>query len=427
MEEKSKSLVPPGGWQPGKLPILRATVTKLSGGGDQIIVRVSVVYTNYDSYEIGWEYATKSSQSELEQTLQTARTEARRTQQDIVSQYKEFVASFKRPNPKGRDERIFNTNTSLGRASKSMNSPLTSVKGYRELDDGTLIVPVIGVPYKEPEYLGERDFQGDYFSPRTNTGPLKQVLSYFDHNKGMFDPRLAKYPDFADEPVGIAERREKTEEGELFDIIIDRAYKYKNLIKKLIDAHALKVSTTPFQRSVRRDKSTGHLDRWEIVELGLVIEAASPNADIVYKSLEETFGKEFEMAEETKQPEVEVIETIDLSADETSLSVTEQVQKTMQAGENEKSLPELLVELQKSIAGLQASMDARFGKLEADVVDLQTAVPLIGKEAAKHFRLTMQEDQQKSTTERQQEQAVRQQMRSKLPDSAPGRDRRMSS
>ncbi len=302
-------------------------------------------------------------------------------------------------------------------------SPTMLVKSVTETEDGDLHVEVYGVPFGGPEYLGGKDFDGEYFDKSTDIGPLKTVLSYFDHGKN---------PYFGTNPIGLAEKMGMDEEGWIYRVIVDRHYQYKNLLKKLADAHVLSASSTPHQNTARKDEN-GHWKTWHVTEVALTPTPANPLATSI---MQKTLGEEFDMANKSAEekavvtPAVEtpVVEPIvEKEKQETPAeSTSEQIEKAFQAVEKEAGPAEEVVTLnkqtfEKMVADL-ASVQASQAKLEKGIGDIQTALPTLGLMIAKSLRGQVAEEAQKSQPEKVAEKMMndRRQPNAKLPQNAPG-------
>lgn len=156
------------------------------------------------------------------------------------------------------------------------------IKGHRVDEDGNLIITVVGLPFGGP--IAGRDFDGEFFDKHTDPGQLKVIHSYFDH--GMDDWYLPwGVKGFSNNLIGVAKRHDglSDHDGILYDIIVDRAHNYRNLLEKLVEADVLGASTSPSAWDYDPDV-IGRFEKWHVVEVSLTPTPANPDA-VVVKSI----------------------------------------------------------------------------------------------------------------------------------------------
>jgi hypothetical protein len=303
--------------------------------------------------------------------------------------------------------------------------------GWREKGD-ELDIFVYGTPYFGPNYLNGKDIQNEYFTPQTDFGPLSRTLSYFDHGKAINDPVLSQYPDFAEGLVGVADLVGSDDVGVIWKIIVDKAYKYKSLIKKLVENDLLNASSSPFQRSVKIDKSTGKIERWHVVEVGLTFAGANPNAEVLLKSI---LLEESDMAQDTNVQDATTEENVEVTTTPVENPVTEAVRAIAEGdavtaeNQEEKSLADLIAELNSNVSEMRkelSTVSAKQGEAEKSIVDLNMAIPELAKMISKSLKTTVQSEVDKSTVERAVQNQVNRSVptTTQLPANAPGRERR---
>lgn len=311
-------------------------------------------------------------------------------------------------------------------------------KPYFYDDQGRLNIPVRAIPFGGPAYLEGKDFQGHHFSEKSDVGRDYVPYSYLDHNK-LIDryPELKSLPGL-DEPIGEAVKSLTDAEGIVYTVIVNEAYAYQNMLKKLAEKHLIGASTTPFQRGVKIDEKSGHIDRWPVAEVALTWLMANPEADLYMKSiiLEELNP----MADENKDAVTEAGQTQTETQTQAESStqagsespITDAVKEALEAQPNEKSIADMFGDLQaaleKSVELQVSASDARFAKLEKSVADIATALPLMARAIADSLKSTVGETSKKSALETIIEKSVAQQFQQKTPDQpasiAPGRERK---
>jgi 2'-5' RNA ligase len=335
------------------------------------------------------------------------------------------------------------------------------MKSYELSPEGDLWIYVYGVPFHGPEFLGGKDLAGEYFDEHTDIGPLEKVLSYWDHGKTKdeYDPVYSKVREFfGNDPIGVAEKVAKDENGWVYRVIVDRRKKYLDLLKQLADARMLAASSTPFHRGAEKD-ADGHWSKWHVVEVTLTPTPEGPNAtQYLEKALKDILGESMAKKQNTGQEpekdtdleatdETEIVETSggdrnslvddlekvfsdkDNDDEETNNEASDSdvtLEKVFTAIEHLGSQFEALVNIVGEVKGDQET-------IQKDVDDIRLAFPVLAQHVkdtvAKGVRSTSQ-----SPSERDAEDILREKMQKRqsqtpnkpranvayLPPTAPG-------
>lgn len=286
-------------------------------------------------------------------------------------------------------------------------------------DKGQLNLFFNAAPFNGP--VKGKDLQNEYFTPNTDFGPLDTAISYLDHNNlAKSHPEIANLPGISDR-LGVAHREMTTEEGIIYRIIVDERYRYKNMLKALMDVDALDASTTPYQKSFQKNPSTGEILRYEIVEVSPTWKPANPEAENIFKSI---ILKEIEMAEEAKQDAV--VETVATSTETVSETpVTDAVEAVLSGvveATTEKSIPDVLSEVMAELKAIRAEMTefkTAQAAQEKSIKDFSIAIPKGFEMLGKNLKATVVEDSKRSPIEK----AVVEQFQKQVATSdAPGRN-----
>lgn len=263
----------------------------------------------------------------------------------------------------------------------------TSFEGIHYTPEGDLSIRVVGVPFGGPDYLGRRDLDNEYFDKSTDVGPLSVVLSYFHHGQDQ---------EFGPEPTGVAQKVGQSEEGWLYDIIVHRNHRYKDLLKRLAEQGHLGVSSTPFQATAQKTED-GLWKTWHVIELGLTPTPANPDAKIlVQKALNEMANKK-SVEDQTKdevqtpaedevvetQPKAEVAVETDVVDHQPEPSLQEMIEKAFENLNPDKEgsstlIAELAQEI-RSIREIQERMQEEQSKSIEEVKELRNAIPVLAE------------------------------------------------
>lgn len=298
-----------------------------------------------------------------------------------------------------------------------------SIEDVPDSDEYAFYIDMVTVPFGGPAYLEGKDIQGEYFHEGTDIGPMKRVISYFSHGRDD----LA----WQDQPIGEAERLEKTDEGWIYRHYVYKHTKYTEFLKKLAEQKMLRASTTPHQNTVKKSAG-GRIDQWHVTEAGPTIYAANPLAEqFIQKSLEEL---DMPVKKDPVTPvEAEVVETpaepVVTPAPEAELN------------QFAKSISEQFARLEEKMASLDvqptpapqidAATNARLDQIANDIRDIKAAFPVLAKSLTDALLFQLNQDQ-KSVRERQVEEQLFQKGNTgtpnpprpsgKLPPHAPGQN-----
>lgn len=181
------------------------------------------------------------------------------------------------------------------------------VKAITETDN-EIIIPVVGIPFGSPT---DKDLHNEYFDKATDVGVLNEVMVYFNHNQ--FYP-ADDSPDelekaailaraFKGEILGIAQKAETTEEGVIYNIVLDKRKRYAKALRQMVEDNLLDVSSGSKYRELD-PINAGRISKWHTVEISLTPSPANPNAVPLTKSILEKALEETRMSEEKENPEV---------------------------------------------------------------------------------------------------------------------------
>lgn len=248
--------------------------------------------------------------------------------------------------------------------------------------DGDLVIPVIGVPFGGPQELGGRDYHGEYFDATTDTGPLMEVLSYFDHG---FDQH------FGGDLIGKAYRKSMDPDtGWIYDIVVSRRHRYFEALQKLAEENLLAASSSAYPYTTERTEY-GKIKRWHVIEVSLTPEPANPLAVQTAKSLVSK-QKELGMPEETGIAPTPTSEPVSGTGEELVKSIAKAVEDVMADAPEPVEAEAVVLEPVFDIAGAFAQLNARLDALEADVKsvkslqsgveDIKTALPALAAQIA---------------------------------------------
>ena len=286
-------------------------------------------------------------------------------------------------------------------------------------EQGRLNMFFLAAPYDGP--MKGQDFQGTHFSKNTDFGPLDTAISYLDHNNiAKRHPELANLPGISDR-LGVAKREMSTDEGLVYRVIVDESYKYQNMLKRLLEKDILYASTTPYQKSYKVDDKTGEILRYEIIEVSPTWIPANPDAENIFKSI---IMEELQMADETNTSATQDAGAgaSEVAASETPITdAVTQMFSNESANSNEKSVPEILVDVLAALNTLNAeiaSVKANQANQEKSIKDFSLAIPAGFDLIRKNFMATV-EDKHRSNVEKD---VVNQFQQQATSNGAPGRN-----
>jgi hypothetical protein len=324
-------------------------------------------------------------------------------------------------------------------------------KGIGEIESGDLVIPVIGIPFKGP-INGNLDLHGDYFDKSTDLGPLETVMVFWDHghdelymrsemkNLGLTDAQIESFGKdfgFGRQHIGIAQRGEITEEGVIYNVILNRRTKYRQVLARAAKNDLLSVSSKALHR-VDDPENPGRIKYWAVGAIDFTPTPANPEAKLLLKSLmEDDMQSEVEevvvqdapaAASETpaeqppaQTPITDAIRAVEQAADpvseaepaaESSEPEPEQKAVTLESdlaksiGERMDALEEkfnaAIAALTKSFEERIASMDANTSKAVKDLnADLQIALPELARQITSNLKGEVRKEVSKSRVETQ--------------------------
>jgi hypothetical protein len=191
-----------------------------------------------------------------------------------------------------------------------------NAKIVKQTDDATTF-RVVGIPYGGPDYLGGVDLQGERFDKSaTDYGKnengevvVDTIYAFYDH---ALNDRVGK------KLLGYAKFYQDTDDGQLWDIEVRRAYRYHDMLAALAEKNLLGASSQPVQTAVEIDGATGLIKQWMPAEISLTTTPANPKAvaEVMknFKLEDEDLGENQENTEE-ELPSLEELIGADNSGD----------------------------------------------------------------------------------------------------------------
>lgn len=320
------------------------------------------------------------------------------------------------------------------------------VKGVHVTEEGDVVIPVIGIPFRGPKG-GNADLIGDVFDKNTDFGPAEvdTVYSYFDHGMSVdyiadeYEELYGEAPDsqtlnrlksaFGREPIGYAKRIEETDEGILYNIVVSRRHKYKELLRRLAEEGMLDASSKAVER-INDPQNPNRIKGWHIGAIDLTPSPMNPEAKALIKSIMEAQ----QMGDETKtqkavadEAQTQVVEPTDAGADEatpqaseSSTPLTDAIQAAFSTGDEEtiigtvKSVETRLAEMEATMEALTKSIPDILTQIQSTTKsvdnlqgDLAIALPQLAQMIAKSLGGKLTIEKQKSARELEVENAHR--------------------
>jgi hypothetical protein len=180
-----------------------------------------------------------------------------------------------------------------------------NVKIESQTDEATTF-RVVGIPYGGPEWLDGKDLHNEKFDKTTDFGKnaagemvVKTIYAYYDH---------ALNDSVGRDRIGYANFYQETDVGQIWDIEIQRAYRYHDMLLTMAQKGLLGASSQPVQTSVEIDYDTGLIKRWHPAEISLTPTPANPDAVV---AIAKSFGfimKDGDLEDETDPAEGDVDE-----------------------------------------------------------------------------------------------------------------------
>ena len=283
-----------------------------------------------------------------------------------------------------------------------LSSVSSAVKSWVDMD-GDLVVRAVGIPFTSP-FKDNRDLTAEYFTPNTDLGVLTQVPLYFHHAELAEQyPQLAH---FFRQPLGRAIKAEVTDEGVIFDIIIEKHHKYVNMLRRLIEMGVLQVSSGAYPFTVVKGND-GEILSWHIAELSLTPSAANPDARIIAAK---------SILEGVMEENLEPVASAEAGMEE----------------ETSVTLPEMMLYIKSALDTLAARVDAYAEEnraLRSEMEQLRNGMQEMARSMNEALRVRLERMDNLSSTEKAVlAEAVRAKRAanyaSAFPDNAPGRERR---
>lgn len=287
---------------------------------------------------------------------------------------------------------------------KVIASPVRGyVKSFEETDN-EIIIPVIGIPFGSQE---ERDLHNEYFDKSTDVGNLSEVMVYFNHNQfypASDDPEelqksayLARA--FRGEILGIARKAETTDEGIIYNIVLDKRKQYVSALYDMVKDNLLDVSSGAKYRETDPNES-GRISKWHTVEISFTPSPANPNAVPLTKSILE------KALEETKMPEEKAPELVADVAGVDETLIPDSVKSAFaEIAPQKQEEPTVVPALLEEIAVLKSQNEAlttQIGEIITAVKSIQATLPYMIKSFGEIFR----QETAKSTFEVQAQKSV---------------------
>ena len=244
---------------------------------------------------------------------------------------------------------------------------------------GDLVIPVVGVPFGGPSELGGKDLHGEYFTAKTDIGPLTEVLSYFDHGLGKV---------FGTDLIGKAYRKTLDPlNGWVYDVVVDRRHRYFEALSKLAEENLLSASSSAYPHTTSRE-ADGEITKWHVIEISLTPEPANSRAVQLMKSV---LIKELGMTDE------KIVQDTPESAGEGDLaqSIVKAVEDAMADANANVDMPmeaqapvAVVFDIAAAFAQLNSRLDAletgvkSVAVLQVSVNDIKTALPVLASQIA---------------------------------------------
>jgi|GEM_PF-6706710 len=266
---------------------------------------------------------------------------------------------------------------------------IATQKGYVKsisVDEDYITIPVIGIPFGNNDQL---DLHNQYFDKSTDNGMLNEVLVYYNHNQ--FYPAnddveeleksayLARA--FKGRILGVARKAETTEEGVIYNIILDKREKYINAIKEMVEDGLLDISSGAKYRELD-SQQLGRISKWHTVELSFTPSPANPNAGVLTKSiLEKALQETIMIDEHATQLDVDAPNDESLIPD----NVKSAIASITPVKTEETIVPELLAEL-NALKSQNEALISQMSDIETAVKSIQATLPYMIKSFGEIFR-----------------------------------------
>lgn len=292
-----------------------------------------------------------------------------------------------------------------------------------ETKENSTVFRVVGNPFGGPSYLNGKDLEGQFFSKSTDFGKIgealavPQIFAYYDHALRDNNKDL----------IGVAKFFAEEDRGLVWDIEVDKRYRYHDMLVQLAEKKFLGASSQPVQTSVEIDWESGNIKRWHNAEMSLTPTPMHPEAVVeVMKS----FNVE-EVVIATYLKSIEVVE--DAPAENTDLGA--EIENLFSNDNRDEAAPDL-VAMAAAITSLTEKIDAigtRVGTVETNqvksdtasrdilkgVLDVRNGLKTFAVNVAKELRFKVNELEEEDSLS-DEERNARQMAKSYIPENAPG-------
>ncbi len=313
---------------------------------------------------------------------------------------------------------------------KSVFCPTVRVKSS---DSSKTVFEVVGVPYGGPEYLNGKDLHGERFTKSTDYGKdlngnvvVDTIYAFYDH---AMNDAIGK------DQIGYAKFFQETDEGQLWEIEVMRAYRYHDMLLALAQKNLLGASSQPVQTAVEIDYETGDIKRWYPAEISLTPTPANPNAVAqVMKSFNMEYKLE-DVVEEDKNKDTELENKQEEEVEKPADDLASEIENAFKDGEQEevldaKSVQATLDAMVKSLETLTAAVEEIKSTQAKSIKETALEITKVGAGVkALAFNIakskgaavkTQLEQELEGEVDNEQEQQPRRPVKSAIPANAPG-------
>ena len=269
---------------------------------------------------------------------------------------------------------------------KYVSQPINGIKSFR-VEGDQLIVPVIGIPFNGPAEIGGKDLHNEWFDKSTDVGPLNEAMVYFNHNRFYpLDDSPAELERMATlaraykgEVLGIAKKAETTEEGVIYNLVLDMRKRYVKYLKEMIENNLLDVSSGAKYAELD-PTSEGRISKWHTVEISLTPSPANPNAVPLTKSILEKALGENEMPDNINPEAVENV------AGDESL-IPDDVKSAFASIEPKKEeAPSVTVEQFNELKSQNEALATELAEIKTLIKSVQATLPYMVKQFGEIFQ-----------------------------------------
>jgi len=307
-------------------------------------------------------------------------------------------------------------------------------------DDVSTIFRVTGIPYGGPEYLNGKDLHGQYFD-RTQTDygrnaageiEVRTLYSFYDH---ALNDNIGK------DRLGFAKFYSESDQGQLWDIEVMRAYQYHDMLLTLAQKGLLGASSQPVQTSVEIDYDSGLIKAWHPAEISLTPTPANPDAVVqIVKSFDMALATKMEAAEAAGQEEAteeelptleEIVNGVESEIDDL---FNEENAEQVEPSEDLKTVIQSLADIKTVLNALKSEQEAFQTKsieehrtLATGIANTQNSLKSFAGHVATKLKMDVREIAQEQNRLSEQEEEAEEEVRlvkrlnSGIPADAPGK------